>query len=81
MNVRFKMTNKGEVAILPRKEFEALAAKAREAFPSVGLVFATGNSSLPEANRLPGSVLLSKPFSSTALDQAVKTAVQQRPVG
>ena len=31
MNVRFKMTNKGEVAILPRKEFEALAAKAREA--------------------------------------------------
>src|ERR1700724_4040457 len=27
MNVRFKMTNKGEVAILPRKEFEALAAK------------------------------------------------------
>ena len=31
MNVRFKMTNKGEIAILPRKEFEALAAKAREA--------------------------------------------------
>jgi hypothetical protein len=31
MKVRFKMTNKGEVAILPRKEFEALAAKAREA--------------------------------------------------
>src|ERR1700724_3059766 len=31
MNVRFKRTNKGEVAILPRKEFEALAAKAREA--------------------------------------------------
>src|ERR1700680_3110518 len=30
MKVRFKMTNKGEVAILPRKEFEALAAKARE---------------------------------------------------
>jgi hypothetical protein len=31
MNVRFKITNKGEVVILPRKEFEALAAKAREA--------------------------------------------------
>ena len=31
MNVRFKMTNKGEVAILPRKEFDSLAAKAREA--------------------------------------------------
>jgi hypothetical protein len=31
MNVRFKTTNKGEVAILPHKQFEALAAKAREA--------------------------------------------------
>ena len=31
MNVRFKMTNKGEVAILPRKDYEALAAKAHEA--------------------------------------------------
>jgi ribosome-binding protein aMBF1 (putative translation factor) len=31
MNVRFKKTGKGEVAILPRKEFEALAAKAAEA--------------------------------------------------
>ena len=36
MNVRFKKTNKGEVAILPRKEFEALAAKAREADEDVG---------------------------------------------
>lgn len=31
MNVRFKMTNKGEVAILPRNDYEALAAKAQEA--------------------------------------------------
>jgi hypothetical protein len=31
MNVRFKMTDKGEVAILPRKDYEALAAKAQEA--------------------------------------------------
>ncbi len=30
MNVRFKRTNKGEVAILPRKEYEVLAAKAQE---------------------------------------------------
>jgi len=36
MNVRFKMTNKGEVAILPRKEYEALAAKAREANEDFG---------------------------------------------
>ncbi|MBY5333795.1 response regulator [Rhizobium leguminosarum] len=66
---------------LPGMSGQVFAAKAREAFPSVGLVFATGNSSLPDANRLPGSVLLSKPFSSTALDQAVRNAVQQRPVG
>ena len=31
MNVRFKKTDKGEVAILPRKDYEALAAKATEA--------------------------------------------------
>ena len=31
MNVRLKRTNKGEVAILPRKDYEALAAKAEEA--------------------------------------------------
>lgn len=36
MNVRFKMTNRGEVAILPRKEYEALAAKAREADEDFG---------------------------------------------
>ena len=31
MTVQFKRTDKGEVAILPRKEYEALAAKAEEA--------------------------------------------------
>jgi hypothetical protein len=36
MNVRFKMTTKGEVAILPRKDFEALAARAREADEDIG---------------------------------------------
>jgi len=36
MNVRFKMTNKGEVAILPRKDYEALVAKAQEADEDVG---------------------------------------------
>jgi hypothetical protein len=38
MNVRFKMTNKGEVAILPRKDYEALAAKAQEADEDIGTV-------------------------------------------
>jgi hypothetical protein len=36
MNVRFKKTGKGEIAILPRKEYEALAAKAREADENIG---------------------------------------------
>ncbi|HEX3708975.1 MAG TPA: helix-turn-helix transcriptional regulator [Pseudolabrys sp.] len=36
MNVRFKKTDKGEVAILPRKEYEALAAKAAEAEEDIG---------------------------------------------
>jgi hypothetical protein len=30
------MTNKGEIAILPRKDYEALAAKAREADEDIG---------------------------------------------
>lgn len=36
MNVRFKMTNKGEVAILSRKDYEKLAAKAQEADEDFG---------------------------------------------
>ncbi len=36
MNVRFKKTGKGEVAILPRKEYEVLAAKAAEADEDIG---------------------------------------------
>ena len=36
MNVRFKKTDKGEIAILPRKEYEALAAKAAEADEDAG---------------------------------------------
>jgi hypothetical protein len=31
MNVRFQKTPRGEVAILPRKEYEALVARAAEA--------------------------------------------------
>jgi signal transduction histidine kinase/DNA-binding response OmpR family regulator len=65
---------------LPGMSGPAFAARAREAHPTVGLVFATGRSNLPDANRFAGSVVLSKPFSSTALDHAVKTAARQRPV-
>jgi len=36
MTVRFKKTDKGEVAILPRKEYEMLVAKAKEADEDAG---------------------------------------------
>ena len=36
MTVRFKMTNKGEVAILPRTDYEILVAKAEEADEDLG---------------------------------------------
>ena len=36
MNVRFKRTHKGEVAILSRKDYEALAAKAQQADEDLG---------------------------------------------
>jgi hypothetical protein len=36
MNVRFKKTDKGEIAILPRKEYERLVAKAAEADEDAG---------------------------------------------
>jgi hypothetical protein len=36
MNVRFKKTGKGEVAILPRKDYEALLARANEADEDAG---------------------------------------------
>ncbi|MBW9050954.1 response regulator [Rhizobium mesosinicum] len=65
---------------LPGMSGPAFAALAREAFPSLGLIFATGNSNLPEASRFSGSVLLPKPFTTAALDRAVKVAAQQRPI-
>jgi ribosome-binding protein aMBF1 (putative translation factor) len=36
MNVRFQKTSRGEVAILPRKDYEALVAKAQEADEDAG---------------------------------------------
>jgi hypothetical protein len=36
MNVRFQKTARGEVAILPRKDYEALVAKATEAVEDEG---------------------------------------------
>ena len=63
---------------LPGMSGSAFAARAREALPSVGLVFATGGSDLPDSNHFSGSVLLTKPFNSAALDRAVKAALQSR---
>jgi hypothetical protein len=36
MNVRFRKTARGEVAILPREEYEALVVKAAEADEDAG---------------------------------------------
>jgi uncharacterized protein involved in propanediol utilization len=36
MSVRFQKTPRGEVAILPRKDYEALVAKAAEAYEDAG---------------------------------------------
>jgi CelD/BcsL family acetyltransferase involved in cellulose biosynthesis len=36
MNVRFQKTRRGEIAILPRKDYEALLAKAAEAEEDAG---------------------------------------------
>src|ERR1700681_2582406 len=36
MNIRFQKTPRGEVAIIPRKEYEALVAKAAEADEDLG---------------------------------------------
>jgi hypothetical protein len=58
MNVRFKKTDKGEVAILPRKDYEALVAKAAEADEDAGTArlvararkeIAAGSSLIPKA--------------------------------
>jgi hypothetical protein len=57
MNVRFQKTARGEVAILPRKEYEKLAAKAAEADEDAGTArlvararadFAAGGPLLPK---------------------------------
>ncbi|ARO27311.1 hypothetical protein CO659_05355 [Rhizobium sp. S9] len=61
---------------LPGMSGSAFAAKARDALPSVGLVFATGDSDPPDAARFSGSVLLTKPYDNAALDRAVKRAVE-----
>jgi hypothetical protein len=58
VNVRFKKTDRGEVAILPRKDYEALAAKAAEADEDIGTArlvararkeIASGASLIPKA--------------------------------
>ena len=42
MNVRFQKTPRGEVAILPRKEYEALVARAAEADEDAGTARVVG---------------------------------------
>jgi hypothetical protein len=51
VTVRFKMTNRGEVAILPRKDYEALAAKAQEADEDIGTVRLVARARISPARR------------------------------
>jgi ribosome-binding protein aMBF1 (putative translation factor) len=59
MNVRFQKTPRGEVAILPRKEYEALVAKAAEADEDVGTARLIARASKEVAG---GAPLLPKEF-------------------
>jgi ribosome-binding protein aMBF1 (putative translation factor) len=60
MNVRFQKTPRGEIAILPRKEYEALVAKAAEADEDAGtarLVARTRKEIAAGASLLPKDVV------------------------
>ena len=56
---------------LPGMSGEELAACARAALPSLGVVFASGQDNDSD---LAGVVVLRKPYDSAALDQAVRAA-------
>jgi hypothetical protein len=57
MNVRFKKTEKGEVAILPRKEYEALAAEADEDIGAARLVARARKEIAAGAPRIPKAIV------------------------
>ena len=67
MTVRFKKTEKGEVAILPRKEYEALVAKAREADEGLGTarLIARGRKEIAAGASLIPMAVADRPWSSS----------------
>jgi DNA-binding XRE family transcriptional regulator len=92
MDVRFKKTGKGEIAILPRKEYEALAAKAGEADENTGTArliararkeIAAGAALIPKqcvdriANGENALRVLREWRGVTQLDLAAKTSIGQ----
>ena len=62
MNVRLQKTARGEIAILPRMEYEALAAKAAEAEEDAG----TARIARGRAGRSPPALLCCRSRWSTA---------------
>ncbi|MGI2034706.1 PAS domain-containing protein [Rhizobium panacihumi] len=57
---------------LPDMNGHELAGKARELLPDIGVVYATGDTSVPDD--LPGAVLLGKPYDEATLKAAVLKA-------
>jgi CheY-like chemotaxis protein len=59
---------------LPGLTGAEFAAKVRERWQDVGIVFATGQERLPETTHIAGAVLLSKPYDNFKLADAINAA-------
>jgi FixJ family two-component response regulator len=51
-----------------------LAERVRALYPQIGVIFATGNTDMPEIGAGPKPVLLRKPYDNGSLLKAVVTA-------
>ncbi|MEB2847494.1 PAS domain-containing protein [Rhizobiales bacterium RZME27] len=59
---------------LPDMNGHELAGKARELLPEIGIIYATGDTSVPDD--IPGAVMLGKPYDEATLKAAVLKAVR-----
>jgi CheY-like chemotaxis protein len=63
---------------LPGMSGLELAERAMRIQPGIGVVFATGNTELPEADDRPGAIFLCKPYDAQSLAHSVRQAVERR---
>ena len=63
---------------LPGMSGLELAERASRIQPGIGVVFATGNTELPEAGDKLGAVFLCKPYDAESLARSVRQAVERR---